>query len=448
MTFNRRNVLSTALLGAGYLGLRSLATGIPTAILAKGKRAFADDSMTTCSSTAAQYTILATSGLGDPLNANAPGTYAATGNKAKIAHNQDPLMPATALSLGGTNTTAALPWATTDKGGQLTQATLDRMTVWHLATLTPVHPREPDVLSLMGATAPNEMLPSLLSRALAPCLGTIQNQPITLGATSPSEGLSFGGQALPIIPPLALKATLLNPTTGTLAGVTSLQSLRDDTLSKINDIYRRTATKAQKAYLDSVLTSQQQIRNIDQNLLDALNGITDNSVASQLTAAVVLIQMNVTPCIAVHIPFGGDNHNDTALATEALQTTSGLGSIAFLMNLLDSMSNAKGVLTDQVSFMTLNVFGRTIGPVNTDGRQHNPNHQVSVTIGKNFVAGIQGDIDIVGSDYGAIDSGEIVAATSLAQYGQTVLKGCGVSDSVLSTAMRTGSPVQSALKNV
>jgi hypothetical protein len=52
----------------------------------------------------------------------------------------------------------------------------------------------------------------VLPNELAPCLGTIQNQPMTLGATSPSEGVSFGGQALPIIPPLALKATLANPT--------------------------------------------------------------------------------------------------------------------------------------------------------------------------------------------------------------------------------------------
>ena len=43
MKINRRNLLSTALFGAGYLGLRSLATGIPTAILAKGKNAFADE---------------------------------------------------------------------------------------------------------------------------------------------------------------------------------------------------------------------------------------------------------------------------------------------------------------------------------------------------------------------------------------------------------------------
>ena len=132
-------------------------------------------------------------------------------------------MAPTSVTLGSTTTQAALPWASTANGGQFSPEVLQRMTVWHLMTNTPVHPQEPNVLSLMNTTAPKEMLPSLLARQLAPCLGTIQNQPITLGATSPSEGLSFGGQALPIIPPLALKATLTNPG-GVLAGVTNLTS--------------------------------------------------------------------------------------------------------------------------------------------------------------------------------------------------------------------------------
>lgn len=443
MTFSRRSILKSSLFGAGLLGLRSLATGIPTKILAKGPLAFADGTVDACTDASkAQFLILATSGSGDPLNANAPGTYG-TGPLATIAHNQDPTMVATQLSLGGTNTMAALPWATPAVGGQLPQYVLDRMAVWHLMTNTPVHPKEPDVLSLMDTTAPKEMLPSLLGKALGPCLGTIQNQPITLGANSPSEGLSFGGQALPIIPPLALKATLANPA-GTLAGITSLQKLRDDTLSQIGDIYRRTATRAQKSYLDSVITSQAQIRSIDQDLLNALAGITDNSVASQITAAIVLIQMNVTPVVAIHIPFGGDNHNDTGLANEAAQTTSGLASIAMLMSQLQTMSNAKGALIDQVTFASLNVFGRTIAAGNIDGRQHNPNHQVSLTIGKPFKAGIIGGIAPVGNDFGATAIGTVMPTDTLASFGKTVMKAAGVSDDFIGKVITSGSVIDKA----
>jgi hypothetical protein len=90
MNFRRRSILSTALFGAGYLGLRSLATGIPTA----------------------------------------------------IAHNLDATMVETPLTLNGTVTSAAKPWASIANGGVFSQEVLDRMTVWHMMTNTPIHPQE------------------------------------------------------------------------------------------------------------------------------------------------------------------------------------------------------------------------------------------------------------------------------------------------------------------
>ena len=442
MTFQRRSLLMSTLFGAGYVGLRALATGLPVGVLMKGTRAFADGTVT-CSdamTSAAQYFILSTSGNGDPINANVPGSY----DIDVLAHPQpiDGSMKQTAMTIGGVQTSAALPWT------QLSPAVLARTNFWHIMTNTPVHPREGDVLSLLNTTASNEMLPSLLSKQLAPCLGTIQSQPITLGATTPSEGLKFGGQALPIIPPLALKATLTNPT-GPLAGLTNLQAIRDQTLSQIDDLYRNSATKAQKAYLDAMITSQQQVRGINQGLLEMLSSITDNSVGAQITAAIALIQMNVTPVIAIHIPFGGDNHSDPGLANEAAQTVTGVASIASLLAALPAN------LADKVTFMLLNVFGRTLGPSNTDGRQHNPNHQVSITIGKPFKGGIIGGLGVVGADYGAlpIDSasgaggsgGDILPTDSLASFGKTVLAAVGVDAETISSSINGGKVVQGAL---
>jgi hypothetical protein len=456
MKINRRNLLMSTLFGAGYVGLRSLATGIPAAVLLGGTRALADTPAGTCADASkAQYIIMSTSFLGDPLNANAPGTYATSGALASISHNPDTtLMPATPLTINGQSTTAAKPWATTAAGGVMTQNVLDRMTVWHMMTNTPVHPREPDVLQLLGATAPTEMLPSLLAKQLAPCLGTVQAQPITLGASNPSEGLSAGGQALPIIPPLALKATLANPA-GPLLGVTNLQMLRDQTLSKLDDIYRGPATQAQKAYIDSLIVSQTQLRSIKQELLNALSSIKDNSVASQITAAIVLIRMNVTPVIAIHIPFGGDNHTDAGLAGEAAQTVSGIGSIASLMTQLQdpANANANGSLFDQVSFISLNVFGRTLGPSYTNGRNHNQNHQVSLTIGKPFAGGIIGGVGPVGTDFGCLSinsttgagGGDIDPDQTLASFGKTVMTGVGVDSAFVNSAVTSGKVVKAAL---
>jgi hypothetical protein len=435
MIVSRRNALLSTLFGAGYVGLRALATGLPVSLLLNPRRALAGGAAT-CGATKAQFIIMSTSGSGDPINANVPGTY----EDKSISHSTDPLMNPTSMTIGGQSYMAAAPWAS------LPANVLSRTCFWHIMTNTPVHPKETDVLRLMGATNQGEMLASLLAKQLAPCLGTIQTQPISLGAASPSEGLTFGGQALPIIPALALKATLTSP-----AGpLTNLQSLRDSSLNDLYGIYKNAATPAQQAYIDSLVTTQQQVRNINQSLLDALTSIKDNTAPSQALAAVSLIQMKVTPVVAIHIPFGGDNHRDIALANETAQTVSGVQTIVNLMAMLQSAG-----LSDQVTFMTLNVFGRTINATNTDGRNHNGNLQASVTIGKPFKSAVIGGVTTVGSDYGAMPinsktgqgsmSGDIPAVQTLASFGQTMMAAVGVDPSVISSQIMSGQIIQPAL---
>jgi hypothetical protein len=406
----------STLFGAGAVGLRALATGLPAALLLDPRRVLADNPQPSAPNPNAQFILFHTSGNGDPINASVPGTY----EDAKIVHSLDPALAPVALSLAGTQVTAATPWST------LPQKMLDRTVFWHLMTNTPVHPKEPEVLQMMGATDAAEMLPSLLAKQLAQDLGTIQSQPISLGAASPSEALSFDGQALPSIPPLALKATLANR----IGPLTQLQPLRDQALSQLYDLYKNDATPVQRRYIDSMVTSQSQVRNIEQGLLDQLSAIKDNTAPSQVLAALTLVQMKVTPLIALHIPFGGDNHRDPALATESAQTVSGVAAIAALLAQLDALGFA-----DKVTFMSLNVFGRTLGPGNQDGRQHNPLHQVSITIGKAFKGGVIGGVGPVAPDYGAlpIDSktgrggagGDIDPKESLGAFGKTMLAAVG-----------------------
>ena len=435
--FTRRQALRSSLLGAGYVGLRALATGLPPALLLNPRKALADATSACASQAAAQFVVFSTCGSGDAMNANVPGTY----EDANIGHSTDAGMAASPMMMGGKSYTAALPWT------QLPQDVLDRLTFWHLMTDNPIHPKEPDVLKLMGATNAGEMLPSLLAKRLAPCLGTIQSQPISLGATNPSEALTFGGQALPAIPALALKATLTNP-----AGqMTNLQALRDKTLNDLYGIYKNGATKAQQQYIDSLVTSQQQVRSIRQDQLEALAAITDNSITSQVLAAVTLIQMKVTPVLSVHIPFSGDNHRDIALADETAQTISGVAAIGQLMAQLKTAG-----LSDQVSVMSLNVFGRTmLKSATTDGRNHNPNHQVSFTIGKQFKPGVIGAVAPLAGDYGCtpIDSktgagsasGDIKAVDTLPSWGRTMLKSFGIADADIASDVVRGTVIQSAL---
>ncbi len=434
---SRRHALMSTLFGAGLLGLRALASGLPASFLLNPKRALAENPNPICpDNSKAQFIIFSTSGAGDPINANVPGTY----DDPAITHSADPSMAPTELSLAGQRFTAALPWST------LPQTALDRTCFFHLMTNTPIHPKEPEVLKLMGSVYAGEMLPSLLAKELAPCLGTIQSQPICLGATSPAEALSYGGAALPIIPALALKATLTSPS----GPLNDLQALRDDTLNQIYDLYRSDASPAQRAYIDALVSSQNQVRSINQSLLDALTSIKDNGPASQVLAAVTLIQMKVTPVISIHIPFGGDNHRDIGLATEATQTAAALQTIGDLMQALASAG-----LSDSVCLASLNVFGRTLGPANTDGRQHNGNHQVSFAIGKPFRAGVIGGVAPLGDDYGALaidsksgrggDGGDIRATESLASYGRTLLAAVGVDTSTISAQISDGRVIEAAL---
>ncbi len=421
MKFSRRQLL-----------LATLATGLPARFLLDPRRAL---SQAQCVDKA-QFILFNTSGAGDPINANVPGCYDDPG----IVHPSDASMAPTELKLRGSTTKAALPWST------LPQAVLDRSCFFHLMTDTPVHPDEPDVLKLQNATKADEMLPSLLAAQLAPCLQTLQAQPVSLGASTPSEALSANGRTLPTMPAMALKATLA----ATPGPVTNLSALRDQTLGELYDVYRNEANAGQRAYLDALISSQNEVRGIRQDLLEQLASLEDNSPASQVTAALTLIQMKLTPVIALHIPFGGDNHRDIGLADESTQTVAGVATLVDLMAQL-----AKLGLSDQVSVLSLNVFGRTLGADSTDGRQHNPNHQVSIAIGKPFAGGVIGGVTKLGKDFGAlaIDSasgagsaaGDIKAEATLASFGKTALAAIGTPDAQIDMLITRGSVIRGAL---
>jgi hypothetical protein len=430
----RRQLLLSTLFGAGGVGLRALATGLPAAFLANPRRALAD--LAACAPEKAQSIIFSTSGAGDSINTSVPGTY----EDPMIVHSPDPALAAKPLLMRGQTFTAGAPWAT------LPQKVLDRTVFWHLMTNTPVHSKEPEVLRLMGATPAREMLPSLLARQLAPCLGTVQPQPITVGALTPSESLSYGGAALPVIPPLALRATLANPQ-GPLSG---LQALRTRTLDDLYALYQEQASPAQKRHLDALLTSHRQVRAIEQGLLDTLSLIKDNGPTSQVKAAVTLIQMKVSPVVVIHIPFGGDNHRDPGLALETAETLSGVATIAALMQQLEAAG-----LQDRVSFATLNVFGRTLGPGSLVGRTHNGNHQVSLLIGKPFAGGVIGGVAPVDGDFGALPLDPVTGAgragaaietvDTLAAFAQTVQAAVGADPSVIVAPAGTAQVVRAAL---
>jgi hypothetical protein len=405
----RRRFLARFVYGAGYLGLRSLATGLPISLLAQPRAARAADDFKD-----PQFLVLNTSQAGDPLNCNAPGTYLDAG----IAHPSDPRMQKTSLLIGGAKYDAAAPWAT------LAPAVLERTSFLHHATGTEQHLAEPDVLGLMGSVAGKDMLVSALAARLAPVLDTVQPQPISIGTSDSSEAILYRGRPQPLLNPKSLSQLLGAP--GGMLG--KLQSLRDRDLDALNALYKQEGNAAQRRFLDDYATSQTQVRKLSQDLLTRLSAIKDNGPDSQLQAAIILVQLKVAPVITVHIPFGGDNHFDGDLSAETSQTLSGVASInAFLTNL------GGAGLTDKVTFASFNVFGRTL-KMKSSGRSHNRNHHVTLLVGKRVKGSVIGGVTPLADDYGAaafssgtgaVDAkGDVTDAESLASVGKTL--GCAL----------------------
>jgi hypothetical protein len=432
---NRRRLLQGGLAGAGLLGLRAMATGLPLSFLLEPKSVRAQDA---CGGNdAAQFLILSMSAAGDALNCNVPGTYDLPASFASgTINHSDPMdgsMTPGSVTIGGQKWTAAKPWTT------LPKEMLDRTVFFHHLTGTANHGELGRVLELFGALRRGQWLPSYFAKTLQPCLATVQPQPITIGG----EQLSYDGQYLPKLTPTGLKAVLSAPKDLQV----KLQALRDDTLNELNRALQkdRAETSVERAFLDNMVLSQSDLRKMVDQVQSDLSTIDGDDPGNQVTAAALLIKMNATPVVTVHLPFSGDNHSDANFANEATQTTASVNNIKSLMTKLKSYG-----LQDKVTFATLNVFGRQFGEVN--GRGHNASHSVALMIGKAFKGAVIGGIvpgghaaDIDPDTGEAVEGGDLAATDSLAAVAKTLGRGLGLTDAQLDDQITAGVVVKSAI---
>ena len=272
------------------------------------------------------------------------------------------------------------------------------------------HGDQPKVMKLLGKTAGNEMLVSAYAKVLAPCFGTVQAEPIALGAgRNGSELLSYSGRTLPSVSPTQLKQLLSGSTTDPLV---KLRKVRDTTIDQLNALAKTDGTMAQKAFLDAMALTQTQVRALASQLMTTLSGITSDNAAGQAKAAAALIAANVTPVVTIRLAFGGDNHSDSSLQAEADQHVTGVAGIQSVMDELAALN-----LLDKTTFATLNVFGRNLNGISkTDsraGRDHYGNHSVMMMTGKNVKPGVVGGVATAGSGT-QLQASPIASATGLA----------------------------------
>jgi hypothetical protein len=430
---SRRELLHRVLFGAGAVGLKALATGLPAWMFTRAPEAWAQEpgAYACADKNKAQYLIISTSSAGDPLNANVPGTYDDPG----IVHAADPRMAPTDISLAGRRVKAAQIWST------LPPWVLDRTVFFHHATLTNNHPNLPKVMRLMGATYKQEMLPSILAKHLQGCFSTIQTEPLSVGA---GEILTFEGRGLPNLLPTGLRDVLTKPR-GALG---TLQSLRDKHIDRMYGVLKERGTKAQQLYIDSLAVSRRQARSLGEDLLGMLATITTDRGEGPITAAIALIKMNVSPVVAIRIDFGGDNHFDEDLVKEVEQHATG---VALISRLMDGLKAAG--LEDRVTFAAYNVFGRTLKKLGLKGRDHWGSHHATVMIGKPFKAGVIGGVEPKQGDYycTSINSmtgrpgGDVAFGDTLGAMGKTLGAAVGVPKADLDKEINQGKVVQGAL---
>lgn len=431
------------LFGAGYVGLRSLATGVPAAILLHPRKALAeaaDAGAAPSPVTKPQFLIFSTTGAGDPVNCNAPGTY----DDPNIGHPKEPSMAATPMTFGGDTVQAGKIWST------LPAAVLSRTSFFHHGTYTVIHPDEGKVLRMMGAVAGGEMLPSMLSRELAPSLGTVRAQPISLSGSF-TEAVYYQGAPQPLLTPTTLASVLSSPKNG--LGAVDLVKLRDRGLDSLNALVKSQGNTAQKNFVDQYATSTTQLRTLQEGLLTSLSTLKNDNQDSQIQAALILFQMKVTPAVVVHIDFGGDNHSDANLAGEVAGHQSG---VLTLGKMMDALVAAK--MQDQVTFAMMNVFGRTMIAKDVgQGRQHNDGHHVTVMIGSRIKSSVIGGVApfAPGKEYRALaidsktgkgsSSGDIVYKSTFGAMGQTLAAAVGLPTDTIRTNVLTGAVVPAAL---
>ena len=434
MKLHRRKLLYTALFGAGGLGLKSLASGIPISVLADPLTARAQDVGIS------RILILSASAAGDPINANVPGTY----EDPAVQHPNDPTMAPTALTVGGQQFTAAKPWA------DLPSTILQKTVFFHHGTYTNAHPNHPKVMRLMGSVERNEMLVSVFSDALADVLGTVQREPVSVGARNGDEILTFQGRSLANVSPTALKTALAEED----SPIGDLRPLRDQAVDEMHALYQEHGTENQQRMLDRFVATRDEARSLSLDLVERLATIDGNGEEDQVLASSVLAAMNVSPVITLRIRFGGDNHTDAEFVRETEETVEGVGHIRTLVETVDGM-RAEGVLRSDVIVGTLNVFGRDLARKGRAGRDHNGRHHCAVLIGEGLAGGVIGGIEPTGNDYQAqaiesatgraSASGDVPHEETFQSMARTLGVALGVSRTRLDEAITGGKVIESAL---
>jgi len=401
MKTNRRQLLKSGAGALSALFINSLASGLPASFLLNPRRASAQ-----ANELSSQTLILSTSSRGDPLNVNCPGSYG-----EGITNN--PNLESSRASFGAQQAEGARVWC--DLSADLRQ----RLAFFHYSPRTAAHPEYRQTMTLRGSLkneAGNgaEMFPSAIAQLAYTPGFHLQEEPIPLC----DSDLTFKSQPLQQINPVDLQS-LFSPADVALA---DLRQTRDQVLDALYAELRVNGNKPQRDLIDRYALSRGQARDLgDQlgGLLERLptNPDEPNSALDQVIAAVALARLKISPVITINIPFGRDNHQDALLTDEETETRSG---VALIDQLWSELKTAG--IEDEVSFATMNVFGRRAYRNSRGGRDHNQHHAVMVAFGAQVQGGVYGGMD---SDGRATNIAGISSDQTMESAGASMMRALG-----------------------
>ena len=422
-TMNRRAALRG---GAGALSsllIRGLASGLPPAYLLKPSAARAQMMPQT-----PQTLILSTSSRGDPINVNCPGSY------TEGVYN-NPELETRRGSFGGDRHRAARVWC------DLPRALRRRLAFVHYSPRTAAHPEYSYTMSFRGEVKQemgngSEMFASAMAQEAYTQGVHLQPEPIPVC----SSFLTYKGQPLQLIKPAELRA-LFSVTDRELA---DLRQTRNDVLDALYSEMKVSGTQAQRAFVERYATSREQARNLGERLGEYLTDLSElvddpNGAEAQVIAAVALAKLNITPVITVNIPFGGDNHQDVGLIRERDDAISGVEAIKSLWNRLNALE-----IQNQVTFATMNVFGRRGYTNQRGGRDHNAHHAVMVTFGSEIQGGVYGRMNAQGR---ATTIGQVQVGRTMEAAGTSLAHALGHRPDRMNTRIPNGRLINGFLKS-
>ncbi|MEO1171750.1 MAG: hypothetical protein AAFX94_06820 [Myxococcota bacterium] len=435
MAFSRRTMLSNSMRSAVGLSLRSAITGLSVPFLMNREVRASEGN--------GKIMILASSAAGEGANVNGPGTYEAGEDRFQHprvgeADGEDifaQTVNGMTLGVGDLENSAQMMLGSQTVRMARAYTSLLPETLEHLAwfqhrTSVGIHPQYPSVLKNQGMVRGpdgrgSEEIPAALAQETEGFLATTTNIPFVMGGGN----LTHEGAPIARYSPTQAK-TLAASVGNAIGGTENFGKLYEYFIDRTYADVKANGTAKQKRYLDRHASSRGQAREFGEGLADLLAGITDDTVESQLRAAVAVAKLKLAPVIVTDFKFTGDNHSDSVLSEEVNYTLSMIKSIDTYWKEATTM----GVL-DDVVFATLTVFGRDTMRGTKGGRGHNGSMCSGLILGRGINGGVVGGIDPafrnggvtgINSQNGSTSNPDIAPLETLNAYYKTLMRLAGV----------------------